>query len=56
MIFLISFMAALLDSSECHMHYCDFRHSLNVISLSLDAQRNEFLINQLLSTYKNDQF
>ena len=26
------FNATLLDSSECHLHYCDFRHSLNVIS------------------------
>ena len=30
----------------CHLHYCDFRHSLNVISSSfLDTQRNEFPIN-----------
>ena len=24
--------ATLLDSSECHLHYYDFRHSLDVIS------------------------
>ena len=27
------FDATLLDSSECHLHYCDFRHSLDVIFL-----------------------
>ena len=26
------FDATLLDSSECHLHYRDFRHSLNAIS------------------------
>ena len=25
------FDVALLDSSQCHLHYCDFRHSLNVV-------------------------
>jgi hypothetical protein len=31
------FDATLLDSSECHLHYYDFRHSLNVISSSFDT-------------------
>jgi hypothetical protein len=35
--FLLCFYATLLDSSECHLHYCDYRHSLNVIYLLLDT-------------------
>ena len=27
-----SFDATLLDSCECHLHYCDFKHFLNIIS------------------------
>ena len=30
------FYATLLDSNECHLHYCDFRHSLNVFFLTLN--------------------
>ena len=26
------FDATLLDSSECQLHSCDFKHSLNVVS------------------------
>ena len=44
--------ATLLDSSECHLHYCDVRH--NVISFLGDTQLNEFLINS--GTFKIDYF
>ena len=51
------FDATLLDSTECHLHYYDFRHSLNVIyilinflNFFLDTQQNEFTIN--LGTFK----
>ena len=37
-------MVALLDSNEFYLHNCDFRHSLNFISVFLDTQRNEFPI------------
>ena len=42
------FDATLLDSNECHLHYYDFEHSLNVFlffSFLFDTQQNEFLIN-----------
>jgi hypothetical protein len=48
------FDATLLDFGECHLHYCDFRHSLNVISFLLDTQRNEFPIN--LGIFKINYF
>jgi hypothetical protein len=37
---LLWFDDTLLDSNECHLHYYDFRHSLNVISTFLDTQQN----------------
>jgi hypothetical protein len=40
-----SFNATLLNYSEYHLHYCDFIHSLNVISFLEDTQQNQFLKN-----------
>jgi hypothetical protein len=34
------FDAILLDSSECHLHHCDFKHSLNATSFLLGTQQN----------------
>ena len=48
--------ATLMDSSEYHLHYCDFRNSLNVAFLNFfsDAQQHLFPIN--LGTYITNYF
>ena len=45
-----------LDSSECHLHYYDFRHSLAdfIFIFIFDTQKNEFPIN--LGTFKINYF
>ena len=51
------FDATLLDSSECHLHHCDLKHSLSLLIyllLFLDTQRNSFPIN--LGTSKINYF
>ena len=39
---LMFFDATLLDFSECHLHYYDFRHSLNVISFGKTLNEMNF--------------
>ena len=48
------FDVALLDANECHLRYCEFRHSLNVISsfeheVKLTYHEIECFYNQLFS-------